>query len=238
MKIDMHCHAVGKGRNFNNPEHEVYFNIEDDASFFLRRFYTFFYSQLERKLVQLGADNQARDGLVSTDEYFDLVYRILAESEEVEGMVLLAFDAVYDDDGKPVIETTDLRVSNRFLSRRVKDLNRKLEADRLNHKQFYFGASVNPNRKDWKERLGFVIEDTDAVLIKWIPSVQHIRVQHVQTEFYKMLADRDMPLLSHVGPEYTFPEGIRKYKLDHYKHLSKPIEAGVRVIAAHCTPGQ
>jgi len=43
-----------------------------------------------------------------------------------------------------------------------------------------------------------------------------------------------MPLLCHVGPEYTFPEGIRKRELDDFRFLEKPLEHGVTVIAAHC----
>jgi hypothetical protein len=43
-----------------------------------------------------------------------------------------------------------------------------------------------------------------------------------------------MPLLCHVGPEYTFPEGIRRKKLDDFSRLEKPLEHGVTVIAAHC----
>ena len=43
-----------------------------------------------------------------------------------------------------------------------------------------------------------------------------------------------MPLLCHVGPEYSFPEGIRENRRDNFRFLDKPLECGVTVIAAHC----
>jgi hypothetical protein len=53
-------------------------------------------------------------------------------------------------------------------------------------------------------------------------------------DFYRALASHHMPLLCHVGPEYSFPEGIRKRQLDNFRHLERPLEYGVTVIAAHC----
>lgn len=52
--------------------------------------------------------------------------------------------------------------------------------------------------------------------------------------FYKALASHNMPLLCHVGQEYSFPEGIRKGHLDNFEYLEKPLGCGVTVIAAHC----
>jgi hypothetical protein len=37
-----------------------------------------------------------------------------------------------------------------------------------------------------------------------------------------------------VGPEYSFPEGVREWRLDNFRFLDKPLEYGVTVIAAHC----
>jgi len=97
------------------------------------------------------------------------------------------------------------------------------------------GASVSPNRRDWEAELEYVLTQTEAVLIKWIPSVQHIDIRDERhKEFYRALAAHHMPLLCHVGPEYSFPEGIRRRELDDFRFLRKPLEYGVRVIAAYC----
>jgi len=69
----------------------------------------------------------------------------------------------------------------------VKELNDKLckEKDPKNRsKRFFYGASVNPNRKDWDEELEFVVDDPDAVLVKLIPSAQHIRLRDPKHKAY------------------------------------------------------
>jgi hypothetical protein len=54
------------------------------------------------------------------------------------------------------------------------------------------------------------------------------------TEFAIITSKNQMPLLCHVGPEYSFPEGIRERERDNFRFLDKPLEYGVTVIAAHC----
>ena len=101
MRIDIHCHAVGKGNNINNIENEIYFNIGDEPNRIRRHAYKFLYTDiLERALIKLGGDADDNDGCLSTDGYFNLLYRLLKESKEIEGVVLLAFDAIYTDEGE------------------------------------------------------------------------------------------------------------------------------------------
>jgi predicted TIM-barrel fold metal-dependent hydrolase len=189
-------------------------------------------------MKKLGADLN-RDGAIDTDEYFDLVYKMVSTSEEINGVVVLGLDAVYSpktgvrDDVK-----TDLWVSNKFLSKKVKELNNRLMSEtdpQKRQKRFFGGASVSPNRNDWKDEMDFVLSDPNMVLIKLIPSAQHIIISSPKhTEYYEYLAANGMPLLCHVGPELSFPEGMREKKLDNFKYLEKPLECGVTVIAAHC----
>ena len=81
----------------------------------------------------------------------------------------------------------------------------------------------------------FVVNDPNAVLMKLIPSVQHINLRDPRhKDYYESLAKNQMPLLCHVGPEYSFPEGIRERERDNFRFLDKPLEYGVTVIAAHC----
>jgi predicted TIM-barrel fold metal-dependent hydrolase len=234
MKWDMHLHVVGRGAKIDQVDENVYFNPDDNNLFFTR----ILYGMVEKDLQKLGADLD-QSGSVNTEEYFKLVYRFLKTSEELNRVVLLAMDAVYHPQtGALDKKRTDIWVSNRFLSKKVKQLNGKLskEKDSKNrNKRFFYGASVNPNRRDWEEELEFVVGDPDAVLVKLIPSAQHIRLRDPKHKaYYKFLADHDMPLLCHVGPEYSFPEGIREWRLDNFRFLDKPLACGVTVIAAHC----
>jgi hypothetical protein len=53
-------------------------------------------------------------------------------------------------------------------------------------------------------------------------------------DFYYTLSKYNIPLLCHVGPEYSFPEGIRHKRLDSFRLLERALECDVMVIAAHC----
>lgn len=231
MRIDMHCHAIGKGTDITKTDTEVYYNAGDNQ----HRFTRLLYNMLEEDLDKMGGDSND-DDMISTDEYFGLLYRFLVSAEEIDSIVLLALDAVYDNAVLNVVKT-DLWVSNKFLASKIRELNALLagESDpEKKKKRFYLGASVNPNRPKPMEELEEVISNPDTVLIKWIPSAQHIHVPDVNDDFYRKLAKHDMPLLCHVGPEYSFPEGIRNKEEDYFRHLRKPIDLGVKVIAAHC----
>lgn len=234
MKIDMHCHVIGTGTDISKADDDVYLCAEDNQLLFTR----VLTNLIEEELEKLEADLN-RDGMISTYEYFELLYRILGDSEEIDGVVLLALDAVYSPK-KGILDKkrTDLWVSNRFLIRKVRELNDRFQAE-ADHgrrgKRFFLGASISPNRKDWQTELEFVLAQPEAVLMKWIPSTQHIRVMDERhKDFYKALAAANMPLLCHVGPEYSFPEGIRNREYDNFRYLEKPLEYGVSVIAAHC----
>lgn len=227
----MHCHALGKGTDITKTDTEVYYNAEDNQHWFTR----LLHNLLEKDLAGMRGDRDS--GLtISTDEYFMLVYGLLASSEEIDRVVLLALDAVYRDSALDALKT-DLWVSNRFLACRVRRLNAMFAAETdpaKKAKGFYLGASVNPNGPRPLEALDEAASNPDTVLLKWIPSAQHIRAADVPEEFYRRLAECGLPLLCHVGPEYSFPEGIRNMALDHFSCLRKPLDLGVKVIAAHC----
>jgi predicted TIM-barrel fold metal-dependent hydrolase len=234
MKFDMHLHVVGRGRDISQVDQNVYFYPDDNNLFFTR----ILYSLVEKDLEKLGADMD-QSGAVGTEEYLKLIDEFLRTSEEIDAVVLLGLDAVFDPkSGKFDKKRTDLWVSNRFLSKTVKELNGRLsgaEGPQTRGKRFFYGGSVNPNRRDWREELEFVIGDPDAVLVKIIPSAQHIHLRDPKHKpFYAFLAEHRMPLLCHVGPEYSFPEGIREWRLDQFRHLDRALERGVTVIAAHC----
>jgi predicted TIM-barrel fold metal-dependent hydrolase len=231
MKIDMHVHVVGRGGSLENAHEEVYFRPEDNQHWFTR----ILYHLLDEDLERMGGDLD-ENGTISTDEYSTLVCRLLASSEELDAVVLLGLDAVYSPrTGELDERRTDLWVSNRFLHKRVSQLNTQLEAMGGARKRFFMGASVSPNNARWADELTFVLQETEAVLVKLIPSVQHIRMMDSRhDEFFDRLAQARMPLLCHIGPEYAFPEGIRQSRLDDFRLLQRALDRGVTVIAAHC----
>jgi predicted TIM-barrel fold metal-dependent hydrolase len=234
MKLDMHFHVVGRGNDINQINDNVFFYPEDNNTFLTR----VLYKLVEKELEKLDADFD-QSGTIDTNEYFTLIYKHLSTSKEINGVVLLGLDALYDPESGKLDEVkTDLWVSNRFLAKKVKELNGRLkQGNKLKKgaKKFFWGASISPNRKDWREEMEFVVNDPNAVLMKLIPSVQHINLRdRKHKDYYESLAKNKMPLLCHVGPEYSFPEGIRERERDNFRFLDKPLESGVTVIAAHC----
>jgi predicted TIM-barrel fold metal-dependent hydrolase len=235
MKIDIHFHALGNGKDICDADNDVFKNFEDNHHWFVR----LLHHSLEGELKELGIDAD-QDGRMTTDEYFLLVYNIFKKSKEIDGAVLLAMDAVFDpDEGYLDCWKTDIYITNTFLFNKINELNEQLQNDpevTNPNKKFYLGASVSPNRKNWEDELNIVFNMTDAVLIKWLPSAQHISVNDTKhIEFFQALADNNMPLLTHVGPEYSFPEGRRKKHLDKFQDLELPLDHGVKVIGAHCS---
>jgi len=231
MRIDVHCHAMGNGRKFDTKANDdIYYLPEDNFGLIAKVVAYMVRYGLEEYHVQFD-----RHRVVKTASYFRLLLELLKSSHSIDGIVILALDAVYDLGKKEADKAkTDLFVPNRFLWEKIKQMNEELRS-LGSTKRFFFGASVNPNRQDWEQELDFVINQTDAVLLKWIPSAMHIQPwQRRHLLFYRKLAERELPLLCHVGPEYTFTEGLRHQKYDYYGHLKLALDAGVKIIAAHC----
>lgn len=230
MRIDCHVHAVGNGRDIAAVDRDIFYNADDNPHLLVR----LIQQLVERRLIDQGADLD-HGGAVSTAEYLAFLTRMLASSEEIDAMVVLAMDAVFDPkDGQLDRKRTDLWAGNRCLARLLDEANANLSGQN-SPKRFLLGASVNPNRTDWEKELDFVIHQTNAVLLKLIPSAQHIHLEDLKHQaFWKALAEAQLPLLCHTGPEYAFAEGRREWRLDDFRRLAAILDSGVRVIAAHC----
>jgi hypothetical protein len=144
----------------------------------------------------------------------------LRESEQLSGAVILAMDAVYGENGEIDRSRTEFSIPDSFV-----------QVETARYSNLYFGASVNPLRKDALEQLEWCKEN-GAVLIKWIPSIQLIDPRDVRIEpFYRRLVELDLPLLSHAGSERSFTHAADE--LSDPMRLRLPLSLGVQVIAAH-----
>ncbi|HOT98383.1 MAG TPA: amidohydrolase family protein [bacterium] len=152
------------------------------------------------------------------------ILAVINKSKQVGKCILLGMDQVYDEKGMVHPEWTHLHTPNRYLAQMAQENDRVL-----------FGASVHPYRKDWREELDFCLANR-AVLCKWIPSSQMIKPDHdLCLPFYQKLAEHDLPLLTHAGPEYAIPSSNQEYnKYNNPKYLRKALELGVTGIIAHC----
>jgi len=238
MKTDIHVHVIGNSKNIEKALSDecIYYNPEDNRKDLARFF--------NRKIVYgtiLNYVNKFLDGRkeqvdISENDYYDVIYKQFACSKELDAMVLLAIDADYHPVvGTLQVNTTDLLVTNRYLFNKIKELNKKLIEDGFSDKRFLLGASINPNRPDWKEEFDFVVNETDAVLMKLIPSCHNVNLRdNKYDDFFECLKRNEIPLLCHVGPQLAFTEGINRMELDDFSRLENPLKKGVKVIAAHC----
>lgn len=205
--VDMHCHVNGIGAGESGCFISDEFRNDWRYQHYLNSF-----GVSEEELNEKG------DVLV-----VERLSQMLAESKFVKKAVVVAMDGVYDSDGLLDRNRTQVYVPNDFVAEAV--------AAEGNRDKLFFGASVNPYRKDWLACLDRA-KDKDAVLVKWIPSVMNIDPSDLKIEpFYKKLAELKLPLLTHAGEDQSFPTAHDE--LCDPDRLRLPLECGVKVIAAH-----
>ncbi len=217
MRLDIHFHAAGIGSDLGKAKahQDIYRSPAAKQKWFVR----LVGAVLEDEYRKRGGATDEH-GRITTDGTFAVAQHIVSTSDELDGAVLLALDGWYTD-GALDPDKTEVLVTNRYLAAKI-------------DKPFFFGASVNPNRRDWEAELDWVIE-SEAVLMKWIPSVQNIVVDSPDLrEFYSRLSRSGIPLLCHSGPEFAFSQGPGRGAFDDYRKLEFALDLGVKVIVAHC----
>ncbi len=136
---------------------------------------------------------------------------------------LLAFDKNYNSDGTVNLEKTEFYTSNEYV------FNLAAEFPDL----FVATMSVNPYRVDAIEEL----EKWAArglKMIKWLPNAMGISPSDPRCDpFYQRMRELDLVLLSHTGEEKAV-EAEEDQKLGNPLHLRRPLDHGIKVIAAHC----
>jgi hypothetical protein len=133
--------VVGHGGSTDDIESGFYFGPEDNQHVVT----WVLYKALKAYLEGLGAESEEQ-GLVTPEEYLDVVCGLLAGSEECDAIVLFAFAPVYDPETRELdVRCTDLSVSDRYLWEQIGRLNDHLHSTADPEKQFLLGASVSPN---------------------------------------------------------------------------------------------
>jgi len=137
--------------------------------------------------------------------------------------MLLAFDFTYDDDGRKRPDLTTFSISDEYAQSVA-----KAHPDR-----FEWNASVHPYREDAVAALE-AAKAGGARAVKWLPPTMNIDLANARCKpVYDALVRLDLPILVHVGEEKAVP-GAERADLANPLLLRHPLEAGVRVIAAHC----
>lgn len=163
---------------------------------------------------------------MANSTYLERLREELDRSEKVKLVVLLGIDGVYNERGDLDLARTDFLISNRCV----------LDVAKRHPDYFLSGVSINPQRRDALAELERCLEE-GAVLVKILPNAQCFDPSDRRyIHFYRALAKYGMPLLSHVGYEFSLI-GQDQTAGDPAR-LRVALEEGVCVIAAHaCSYG-
>ena len=178
------------------------------------------------KFLAWKHDLKAQDAAWSNQKYVDDLLAELRKAKYVEKAVLLALDGVYDTAGRLDAGKTEFLVSNDYLLRIAHAYPERL----------WPGVSINPQRRDALDELDRCVA-AGAKLVKVLPNTQGFDPGNRKyIPFYRKLAQLRVPLLSHVGYEFSLISRDQSAGDPH--KLRVPLEEGVTVIAAHgCSNG-
>ncbi len=137
--------------------------------------------------------------------------------------LLFAFERVYGEDGKADMARTSFHVPDGY----VRELARE------NPRYFEWACSIHPYRRDCVEALEQAVRD-GARAVKWLPSAMGIDPGSARCDrFYEAAARLRIPIVSHAG-EARAVIGLDRQDFGNPLRLRRPLEAGVRVVVAHC----
>lgn len=154
-------------------------------------------------------------------KYVDHLVTELQASSHVGKAVLLGMDGFYDRTGLLNRQHTEFLISNDYVFAQT----------RAHPDLFLAGPSINPQREDAIDEV-HRCADAGAVLVKVLPNAQHFDpADGKYRPFYRALAARRLPLLSHVGFEFSLIG--KDQSVGEPDRLRTALEEGATVIAAH-----
>jgi predicted TIM-barrel fold metal-dependent hydrolase len=159
-------------------------------------------------------------------KYLDDLLTELRTSRQVQKAVILGMDGVYDQNGQLDQEHTNFLIGNDYV----------LKTAQAHPTELLAGVSINPQRRDAIDEVHRCV-DAGAVLVKVLPNAQQFNpADPAYKPFYRALADRKLPFLSHVGYEFSLIG--KDQSVGDPDRLKPALDEGATVIAAHaCSYG-
>ena len=162
----------------------------------------------------------------TNQRYLEHLITELRASKYVQKVVLLGMDGYYDQTGLLNRQHTEFLISNDYV----------LNTAKAHPDLFLAGPSINPQREDAVDEV-HRCADAGAVLVKVLPNAQHFNpADRRYKPFYRALAERKLPFLSHVGYEFSLIG--KDQSVGDPDRLQVALDEGAIVIAAHaCSYG-
>ena len=163
-----------------------------------------------------------KDGEVD-QSYVERMRHLVDELKPGCKLMLFAFEQAYDEAGKAMPERTAFHVPNAVA----------LDLVRRYPRYFEWVCSIHPYRLDAVAALEAAVSD-GARAVKWLPSAMGIDPASPKCDaFYRALAGLDVPLICHAGEEKAV-HGAGFADANNPLKLRRALDAGVRVVMAHC----
>ena len=208
---DSHVHLVGTGDSGSGIRVNPRMSSLLDPAQYARRLF----------IMNAGCVHTAPEGAVDR-AYVARMLNLMAGMRPGTHLLLFAFEATYDAEGKVLWDATGFYVPNSY----ARDVARL-------HPQFEWAASIHPYRADALDALARAAAE-GARAVKWLPSAMGIDPAAKRCKpFYRALAKLDMPLISHAGEERAVL-GAEAQEFGNPLRLRAALDEGVRVVAAHC----
>ena len=207
---DAHSHLVGQGDSSSgitiNPRMESVLHIEHYA----RRLF----------FLNGGCAYRSQGGI--DEAYVARLLGLMDGMKRGAKLVLFAFERAYTEEGKRDPDRTAFYVPDAYVR----------ETAREHPRVFEWACSIHPYRADCVEALEQAKRD-GARLVKWLPAAMNIDPASPKCDrFYAAAARLGMPITSHAGEERAVLGGDQGY--GNPLRLRRALDAGVRVIVAHC----
>jgi uncharacterized protein len=213
---DSHSHLIGTGDSgsgiFVHPRTE---SLLDPGQYARRLFF-----------LNAGCVHDAAAGSVDR-AYVDRIRNLIDAMNRGERhgvkLLLYAFERAYNEDGTPDPEHTIFHIPDAYAR----------DVAKAHPDYFEWVASIHPYRKDALEALEQA-KRNGARAVKWLPSAMGIDPASDKCDaFFRKMQALKMPLVAHGGLERAVL-GREAHDFGNPLRLRRALDAGVRVVVAHC----
>lgn len=181
----------------------------------------FYPMQYAQRLFYLNAGCANHSGKVDL-AYVDRLRNLVEAMPAGFKAMLFAFDRFYDEAGRPHPERSAFYIPDAWAAAQA----RRFPAG------FEWVASIHPYRADALDALAAAIAN-GARAVKWLPAAQGMDPASPKCDaFFRAMAAARLPLIVHCGEEKAVKGGAMA--LGNPLGLRRALDAGVRVVVAHC----
>ena len=208
---DCHAHLIGTGDSGSGIVLNAHMDSWLSPVQYARRLF----------FLNAGCAHEAREGVDRA--YVERMHNLIDGMRPGFKLVLYAFERAHDERGMPDPEHSDVYVPDAYAERVAK----------ADPQYFEWVASIHPYRADAVHALERA-KRGGARGVKWLPSAMNIDPASARCDsFYRALSRLDLPLISHAGLERAvLGRGAHDY--GNPLRLRRALDAGVRVVIAHC----